>query len=360
MARKFIKDLPAGTMVDDQVFMLTQKDLRLTSGGAHYIHAVLADRTGQLPGRLWQASPEIYQTLPQEGFVRVRGRTENYKGAMQFIIEGIRPTDIKPEELEDFLPQTTKDIETMFARVLEILRSIKDRRLLFLVKEFVDDKVLMDRFKRAPAAMQMHHAYIGGLLEHTLNLMELALRIGPYYAQLNLDLLVLGAFLHDLGKTQELRWDGAFKYTDAGQLVGHLVQATMMVAEKAKAAEKQLGGKPFPDRLLRVVQHLILSHHGDYAFGSPRLPMTTEALALHYIDNLDAKMEQARIEMAGADDTDPDANWTGYVKSLDRKLFKADPFADEATEAEAAAAKAAKAEKSAKPADDKGSLRGGL
>jgi len=325
MARRYIKDLPAGEVIEDEIFLLTQKDLRMTTNGAHYIHAVLADKTGNMPARLWQASQELYDTMPQDGFVRVRGRTESYKGALQFIIEAVRTVQADEVELEHFLPKTGNDIDAMHTRVLAILRQITDRRVLFLIKQFVEDRELMDQFKRAPAAKQIHHAYIGGLLEHTLNLLELVVLICPRYPQVNMDLMLAGTFLHDIGKTRELIWQGAFKYSDEGQLLGHLAIGTMILNTKVEQAGKELG-EPVPDRLVWLLEHMILSHHGEHQFGSPCLPRTPEALVLHYIDNLDAKLELVRREIAESDATDPEAHWTGYVRSLERRLFKADVF----------------------------------
>lgn len=319
MARTFIKQLPPGAQIDDEVFYLVEKDLRSSANGSLYIHAVLSDKSGQVPARMWQATQEMYNGLPQEGFIKVKGRTENYKGSMQFIIEAIRPAP--PAEkivIEDFLPCTDKDVEQMFKRMLEILRMIKDKHLLYLIKQFVDDKELMAKFKKAPAAVAMHHACLGGLLEHTLNILELVLAVGPRYPEVNPDLLLVGAFLHDIGKTQELAWDSCLKYTDCGQLIGHLVIGALLVEQKAQKTEADLG-QPFPARLLQVLQHIILAHHGDYEFGSPKLPMTAEALALHHLDNLDAKLDMVKRQIA---DAEPDADWTKYVKSLERKFYK--------------------------------------
>ncbi len=322
MARRFIKELQAGAIIDDQIFFLAEKDLRSTTNGALYIHAVLSDKSGCIPARMWQATEELYKLLPAESFVKVRGRTENYKGSMQFIIEGIQPT--LPDQkinIEDFLPCTEKDVEQMFKRTLEILRTIKDKSLLYLVKEFVDDKELMAKFKKAPAAVSLHHACLGGLLEHTLNLLELAMLIGPRYPGINMDLMLTGTFLHDIGKTQELAWDVALKYTDSGQLIGHLVIGAMMVEQKARKVQQE-SGQPFPPQTLQVLQHMILAHHGDYEFGSPKLPMTSEAMALHHLDNLDAKLEMIKREIA---DSEPDSDWTKYVRSMERKFFKLRP-----------------------------------
>ena len=190
-----------------------------------------------------------------------------------------------------------------------------------MIKEFLSDKDLMEKFKRAPAAVNMHHSYLGGLLEHTLNLLELALVIGPKYPQVNMDLLLAGTFLHDIGKTQELEYDIAFKYSDEGQLIGHLVIGAIMVEQKARNVQDETGGV-FPQELMQMLQHIILSHHGEHEFGSPVLPKTAEAIILHYIDNLDAKVEQVRTQIEKSQQTDPDSNWTGYIKSLERTLFK--------------------------------------
>ncbi|NLX07442.1 MAG: HD domain-containing protein [Phycisphaerae bacterium] len=321
MSRRYIKDLASGDTLDDQVFLLTQKDLRSANNGSLYIHAVLADRTGQMPGRVWQASQELYNLLPQDGFVKVRGRTESYKGSLQFIIEGIKAVDVSAADVEELLPKTAKDIDQMKRRVLEILRMVKDRNVLYLVKQFVDDKKLMEQFCKAPAAVQMHHACIGGLLEHTLNLMELVLLVGPRYPQIDMDLMIAGTFLHDIGKTHELTCEGAFKYSDGGQLVGHLVIGALFIEQKARLAEKELG-EPFPERILHLLQHMVLSHHGEYELGAARLPMTAESLALHHLDNLDAKLEMVRLEIESANATDPETSWTGYVRSLERRLYK--------------------------------------
>ena len=319
MARTFIRQYQPGITIENEVFVLAEKDLRTTATGSLYIHAVLSDKSGTVPARMWQASQELYNLLPLDGFVRVRGRTENYKSALQFIIEGIEP--VTPDakiNVDDFLPCTDKDVEQMAKRLLEILRTIKDKPLLFLVKQFVDDKELMARFKRAPAAVAMHHACLGGLLEHTLNILELALLITPRYPEVNLDLMLVGCFLHDIGKTSEFAWDTSLKYTDPGQLIGHLVIGSMLVEQKAQLAARDLG-QPFPARTIQLLEHMIVSHHGEYEFGAAKLPMTTEAILLHYLDDLDAKMDMAKRELS---QTEPNSDWTKYIRSIERKLFK--------------------------------------
>ncbi|MGQ9651602.1 MAG: 3'-5' exoribonuclease YhaM family protein [Phycisphaerae bacterium] len=319
--RQFIKDLTAGAFLEDQVFLISAKDLRTTSNGSLYIHCVLADKTGQLLGRIWQATEPMFEQMPEGGFMRFKGRVENYKGSLQFIVDGMRPVDPKSVDLSDFIPHTQEDVGAMFARVKEILRQVKNRHLLNLVKQFILDEPLMERFRQSPAAMQMHHAYVGGLLEHTRNVLELALLVMPRYPSVSLDLVLVGIFLHDIGKTAELRCETSFQYTNEGQLVGHIVQAAIWVEEKAKAVEAETG-ESFPTDLKNAVQHIILAHHGMYEFGSPKLPMMPEAVAVHYLDNLDAKLNMFITRIAA--DPDPASDWTEYVRGLDVKIFKKD------------------------------------
>ncbi len=218
MNRRNVAALMPGERIENQVFRIQSKDLRTTTQGGLYIHAVLADATGQVPARMWQASEPIFNSIPEGGFLRVKGRTENYKGNLQFIIEALQPVDANQVDLSEFLPHTEGDIDKMWARTVEILRRIEDPNLAALMKEFLADEALVSAFQKAPAAAQLHHAFIGGLLEHTLNVLELALLVIPRYPRLSLDLVLAGVFLHDIGKTAELAYDTNFSYTDEGQL----------------------------------------------------------------------------------------------------------------------------------------------
>jgi 3'-5' exoribonuclease len=319
--RRYIGDLNPGDFLEDQVFLINAKDLRTTSNGSLYIHCVLADKTGHILGRIWQATEAMFEQMPEGGFLRFRGRVENYKGSLQFIIDGLRPVDPESIDRSEFMPQTEEDIDEMFDRVKKILRQIKHPELLLLVKQFITDKELMKLFQVAPAAAQMHHAFIGGLLEHTRNVLELALLVMPRYPKVSLDLVLAGIFLHDIGKTVELTYDTNFGYSNGGQLIGHIVQAAVWIEEKTKAVETETG-KPFPEDVKHALQHLVISHHGQYDFGSPKLPAMPEAVAIHYLDNLDAKMNMflGKIES----DPDPASDWTQYIRGLDTKIFKKD------------------------------------
>jgi 3'-5' exoribonuclease len=319
--RRFVNQLTAGELVEDQIFLIGSKDLRTTSNGSLYIHCVLCDRTGQMLGRIWQATEAMYKQMPEGGFLRFKGRVENYKGALQFIVDAMRPVDPTSVDLADFMPQTKENVAEMFERVKAILRTIKDPHLVRVVKAFITDEELMARFRKAPAAAQLHHAFIGGLLEHTRNVLELALATMPRYPQVSLDLVLAGVFLHDMGKTAELTYDTNFAYTNDGQLVGHITQAAIWINQKIRAIEAETG-QPFPADIRAALLHTVLAHHGSYEFGSPKLPATPEAIAIHHLDNLDAKLNMFLNKIAA--DPDEASDWTAYQAHLGTKIFKKD------------------------------------
>ena len=335
MARQFITDLHAGQRIEDDVFLVQSKDLRTTTQGSLYIHAILADRTGRLVARQWQASEAGFQQLPEGGFMRFKGRVENYKGNLQFIIDAVRPAEPGSFDLADFLPVSEHDPEKMLARLVEILKTVKHPELTALIDEFLADEKLMSGFRRAPAAAVMHHAYIGGLLEHTLQLLEVAIRVIPLYPELSIDLVLTGLFLHDIGKADELAYETSIGYTDSGQLLGHIVRATIWIEQKADAVAAK-SGKAFPKELLWMLQHIVLSHHGRYEFGSPKLPAIPEAIAIHYLDNLDAKVHMFLSEIK----QHPDAasHWTTYNRALETKVYKPDVMGTRGREPSASAA----------------------
>ncbi|MGB0715458.1 MAG: 3'-5' exoribonuclease YhaM family protein [Phycisphaerae bacterium] len=325
MAHRFIQDLRAGEQIEHQVFLVRSKDLRTTTQGSLYIHAVLMDRTGQLVARMWQASEDIFKFLPEGGFVALKGRVEAYKGNPQFIIEAVRPAEPGSFEIGDFVATTARDIDAMWGRLQELLGGIKNDDVQAIIQMFLKDEALVAAFRKAPAAVVMHHAYMGGLLEHTLNLLEIASKVIPMYPQLNLDLVLAGLFLHDIGKTRELTYEAAIGYSDEGQLVGHIAQGVLMLQAKAEALAAERG-KPLPDRLLWSLQHIILSHHGKYEFGSPKLPALPEAIAVHYLDNLDAKINMFLGEIDA--DRDPESHWTNFNRAIETKVFKLKPLED--------------------------------
>lgn len=313
MPRKFISELNGGTTIDE-IFLVQNKDLRTTKNGSLYLQAQLSDRTGMIDARMWDASTPFFESLGSDTFLRIKGRTEIYQNKIQLIIKHISKTNQEDIKLEDYLPGTEQDVNKMFSELKQIVSSIKQPHLKNLLNLFFSDKDFCKDFCSAPAAVQYHHAFLGGLLEHTLSVAKLGDTIAPLYPELNRDLLICGIILHDIGKISELCYEKNFHYSDEGQLIGHLISGVLMVEEKAKQIDD------FPKTLLDLLRHLILSHHGEYEWGSPKLPMTLEAITLHYLDNIDAKIHAFNKAISG--DKDPGDNWTNYNKMFERKLFK--------------------------------------
>jgi 3'-5' exoribonuclease len=316
MTHKFINEIGPGEVIDD-IYMVTEPILRSTARGDLYMAMFLCDRTGQLNGRMWQATEAVYKTLPKPGFVHVQGRSEVYQNNLQIIINNISVVDAAKVSLEDFLSRTDKDVGQMFDEVKKVVGRIKNPQLKALVGEFLADDELMRKFRDCPGAMRVHHDCLGGLLEHTHNMLRVAVAILPLYEQVQPDLVLAGIFLHDIGKTEELSYDMAFSYTDSGQLLGHIVQSIIMLNRKADDLAAK--GTKIDQAVLDALGHIILSHHGEYEFGSPKLPATPEAFMVYYIDDLDAKISQVT---AAIDNEQSDSNWTGWKNALQTKLYR--------------------------------------
>jgi len=316
MAHIFINQIQPGQQIND-IYLISQPILRSTTRGDLYIAMFVSDKTGRLNCRVWQATEELFNSLPKEGFVHIKGRSELYQNTLQIVADQLMAVPPEKVKVDDYLPRTQKDIRQMFEEITKILAVIKNPFVKALVDEFLKDKDLMKKFCTAPAATQNHHSYIGGLLEHTHNMLNAAKAVMPYYPQLQSDLVLAGIFLHDMGKTDELSYDMAFSYTDSGQLLGHIVQTTIMVNDKA--ANLKLAGVEIDKQILDSIMHIIVSHHGQYEFGSPRLPMTAEAFLVSLLDNIDAKINQVTDHI----ENEPgEANWTAYVKALEAKLYR--------------------------------------
>lgn len=300
------------------MFLLRDRELRRTATGSTYVACLLGDRSGTVDARWWKATEKTVDATPARGFVRVKGHAQNYRGQVQLIIDELEVADESTFDVGDILPRTERDIEELFSDLLACLDDIEGGALRDLVTAFIEDEVLMDRFKRAPAGAQLHHAMVGGLLEHTLSITRLCRAAALVYGErLNRDLLLAGAFLHDIGKLDELDPEGG--YTNRGNLVGHIALGTMMIQEKAAHVAAQRG-EPIPAKVIDLLQHLIISHHGSREKGSPRLPMIPEAFVLHALDDLDAKLDMA----CGAIERErgTGAAFTRYFRPLDVKLFK--------------------------------------
>ncbi len=316
-AHKFINEIGPGEVVNG-VYVVREPILRSTTRGDLYIAMFLCDRTGQLNGRMWQASEAVYKALPKPGFVHVQGRSELYQNNLQIVVNNVVTVDPSKVAVDDYLARTQKDCNLMLKEVREIVGTIRHPDLAALCKAFLDDKPLMQSFSNAPGGMKMHHDCIGGLLEHTHNMLRVAQTILPLYPQVQADLVLAGIFLHDIGKTEELAYDMAFSYTDSGQLIGHISKSLLMIHRKAE--DLRAKGTPVKAEVLDSLSHIILAHHGAYEFGSPKLPATAEAFMVYYIDDLDAKMNQVTSAIDG--EMSSESNWTAWQNTLQTRLYR--------------------------------------
>jgi 3'-5' exoribonuclease len=317
MTRQFVQQMADGDAVED-IYLVVDKQVRANRNGNIYLQLELRDRSGTMSARLWNAPESLVRSFGSGDFLRVKGKVQLFQGALQMILNQIDRVETEKVELADFLPQTEQDVSKLYERLCTLLRKLENPHLRALAECFLMDQDLMNGYCKAPAGVRNHHAYLGGLLEHVVTLMEAADRIAPLYPELNRDLLLMGIFLHDVGKVRELSYDRAFSYTDEGQLIGHLVLGVEVLSEQVRRVP-DLTGEPFPAELLLRLKHLIVSHHGSLEFGSPTLPMTPEAIALHYLDNLDAKVHSFTRDIR--EDRGP-SSWTPYSQATQRRLFK--------------------------------------
>ena len=318
MARQFLKELKDGDSVDE-IYLLSEKQLRANRQANLFLLATLRDRTGQVSGLMWNITEDSVADVQAGDYVKVRGKMQLFQGNMQMILTHIRPVPAEQMNPEDFEQRPNADVEALLKRLRELLLSIEIPQLRTLMECFLIDNELMDDLAKAAAGVKTHHAYRGGLLEHIVNMLETAKRIRDLYPAVNFDILLAGIFLHDLGKVREMSLDNAFVYTDEGQLLGHLIIGIEMLTQKIAEFEK-LTNEPFSTEIALRLKHMIASHHGTYEHGAVRLPMTPEAIALHHLDNLDAKVHEFARTIA--DDPNTGSSWTPFLARIDRKLFK--------------------------------------
>jgi len=318
MARRYLQQLTDGETIDE-VYLVSEKQLRANRNGNLYIQLELRDRTGAISARLWNAGEQLFRSFEEGDFLQIKGKAQLFQGALQIILSRLDKVESEKVELADFLPRTEHDVSKLLERLRGMLLKMSNPHLRALIECFLMDEKFVEGFCKVPAGVRNHHAYLGGLLEHVVQLLDVGDRLLPLYPQLDRDLLLTGIFLHDVGKVRELSYGRVFSYTDEGQLIGHLVIGVEMLNEKA-AQVPDLTGEPFPAEMLLRLKHMILSHHGTYEFGSPKLPMTPEAIALHHLDNLDAKVHSFTRDIR--DDRNQESAWTPYSQSLQRRLFK--------------------------------------
>jgi 3'-5' exoribonuclease len=299
-------------------FVVVGKQIKPKKTGEPYLALTLGDRSGQLEAKMWDNVEEVLDAFEQDDFLKIKGLINKYKNRFQLTVHKLRKLGDSEIDFADYLPKTTKDIDALWQSLTSFISSFQNPYLKSLVKAFMADPEIAAAYRNAPAAKTLHHAYIGGLLDHVVSLFRSCDLMCQNYPQINRDLLLTGAFLHDIGKIYELTYNRSFSYTTKGQLLGHMIIELEMLQAK-------LALQPgFPDELKTMIEHLIISHHGQYDFGSPKLPMFPEALMLHYLDDLDSKMEAMRAQFER--EAGIDSPWTSYNSSLGRPLLNTEKF----------------------------------
>jgi 3'-5' exoribonuclease len=299
-------------------FVVVSKQVKPKKSGEPYLALILGDRTGTLEAKMWDNVEDFISAFEQEDFLKVKGLVNKYKNRFQLTIHKLRRMQEEEIDYADYLPKTTKDIGELWSTLAGFVGSFQNEHLKSLVESFMADPEIAERYRSAPAAKSLHHAYIGGLLDHVVSLCRSCDLVCRNYPQVNRDLLMTGAFLHDIGKIHELTYNRSFSYTSRGQLLGHMIIELEMLQEKLERFPE------FPEELKTLLEHMIISHHGQYEFGSPKLPMFPEALMLHYLDDLDSKMEAMRAHFER--EALLDGPWTSYNASLGRPLLNSAKF----------------------------------
>src|SRR2546427_200645 len=299
-------------------FVVVSKQVKPKKTGEPYLALTLGDRTGQLEAKMWDNVADALDAFEQDDFIKIKGLLNKYKNRFQITIHKLRRLGDSEVDFADYLPKTSKDIGELWQTLAGFVTGFQDPCLKALVEAFMSDPVIAQAYRSAPAAKTLHHAYIGGLLDHVVSLFRSCDLVCRNYPQVDRDLLLTGAFLHDIGKIYELAYTRSFSYTSRGQLLGHMIIELEMLNAKAV----QVPG--FPEELKILLEHLVISHHGHYEFGSPKLPMFPEALMLHYLDDLDSKMESMRAHFER--EVDLDGPWTSYNPSLGRPLLNRAKF----------------------------------
>ena len=299
-------------------FVVVSKQVKPKKTGEPYLALTLGDRTGQIEAKMWDNVEDAMSTFEQDDFLKIKGLINRYNQRFQLTIHKLRKMEDSEVDFSDYLPKGNKDIGELWRELTEFVASVRDPHLLALLNAFMADPKIAQAYRNAPAAKTLHHAYIGGLLDHVVSLMRSCDLVCRNYPHVNRDLVIAGVFFHDIGKIHELTYARSFTYSTRGQLLGHMIIELEMLHEKLAFLPD------FPAGLKTLLEHLIISHHGHYEFGSPKLPMFPEALLLHYMDDLDSKMESMRAHLErDADSSNP---WAGYNPSLGRSLLNSAKF----------------------------------
>ena len=315
----------------ESIFLVRDKITAMAKNGKPYMTLKLMDRSDEVEGRIWDRVDDFSRQFDKDDFILINAKASVYMGKMQVVVQDLKKIDESLVDLSDFLPVSKRSQSEMRQELDQLLDSLTDRNIAALLRSFFDDPEFYALYSKAPAAKAMHHVFLGGLLEHSLAVVGLAVDVVARYPQVNRDLLICGALLHDIGKVAELSYRRSFDYTDEGKLLGHIVIGVQMVEDHVR----QIDG--FPPELSMLIKHLLLSHHGQYDFGSPKRPKFLEAIILNFIDDLDSKINGVQTHI----DKEPDreGNWTAYHRLYDRYFYKGptQPQIKEAEKSEEAA-----------------------
>ena len=323
MSKQFVNEIKDRDPVN-AVFLVKDKILAMAKNGKPYMNLRLMDKSGDIEAKVWDNTELLDKQFDKDDFVKVRGKASVYMNKMQVVIAEIAKVPEAEVMLADFLPESPRDGAEMRQELTATVAALGNPHLKGLMEAFLGDEQLMGLYCMAPAAKGMHHVYLGGLLEHSLALVKLAKTIVPLYGGINEDLLVVGALLHDVGKIYEMSFERAFDYTDAGKLLGHITIGVELVDEKIRQVEG------FPRELALLLKHMLLSHHGQYEYGSPKRPKTIEATILNYLDDLDSKINGIRAHIAK--ETASSSRWTAHHRLYDRYFFKSNGMEGEMDE----------------------------
>lgn len=317
----YIRDLQPGAQITS-IFLVQSKEVRQKKSGEPYLSLQLSDKSGDVDAKMWDNVEQVVETFEKNDFVKVSGLPSVYNNRLQFTIHKMVRVSDDQVDFGDFFPASSRDRDEMLAELRSIIAGMANPHLRALLESIFADESIATRYKTAPAAKSIHHAWLGGLIEHVLSLCTLCKIVCPHYPQVDGDLVLTGAILHDIGKIEELSYDRGFGYTDIGQLIGHIQIGLALVDSKIAQIPD------FPPKLKLLLDHMILSHHGELEFGSPKVPVFAEAMLLHHLDNLDSKMETIRGSVER--DKVMEGNWTGWNSILERALLKKERFLDDA------------------------------
>jgi 3'-5' exoribonuclease len=309
----YLQDIKQGEKISSS-FLVAEKNMAFSLKGSPYLTVKLKDKTGELDGKVWDNAIEFNQQFKKGDVIAIEGRANTYKNSLQISIMEIKKCNWEEVEPTDYLPGAKGDVNGMFDELLAHVDTVQNKALKELLYAFLKDEKTAELFKRAPAAKGFHHIYLGGLLEHSLSVVRLLIKIAEHYQYLDRDMLIAGGLLHDIGKIYEFSYDQLIEYSDEGRLIGHIVMGVEMI-------DKKIADIPdFPVQLALELRHLILSHHGEFEYGSPKRPKTMEALAVHYMDDLDAKLNAFQSLTVNSNNADSD--WTAYNRFFERYLYK--------------------------------------